>query len=60
MMVRNGDVLMRGGGRNEGRRRTEGCGGVMVGGGEEKKVVDREKRGYIGVDVCFERNLASC
>jgi len=44
-MVRNGVVLMRGGGRNEGERRTEGCGGVMVGGGEEKKVVDRKRKG---------------
>jgi hypothetical protein len=45
MMVRNGAVLMRGGGRNEGGKRTEVCGGVMAGKGEGKKVVDRQRRG---------------
>ncbi len=36
-MVRNGAVLMRGGGRNEGGKRTKGCGGVRVGGGKGKR-----------------------
>ncbi len=45
MMVRNGVVLMKAGGRNEGEKRTEGCGGVMARGGEGKKVVDRQRRG---------------
>jgi hypothetical protein len=31
MMVRDGTVLMRGGGRNEGRKRTESGGGVITG-----------------------------
>jgi len=44
MMVRNGAILMRGGGRNEGGKRTKGCGGVMAGGREGKKVVDRQRR----------------
>jgi hypothetical protein len=41
MMVKNGAVLMRGGGKNKGGKRIEGCGGVMAGRGEGKKVVDR-------------------